>query len=117
MTKKVKLALIGLVLVAGLASPALAQSFDDDRTGNVVSFSSQSGSFENASRHVTVYAARRHGMNSFAMEPRAPIGFQFQSVQYFARAGVRSQGTSAYPFGPGINFPYPDRPYGDPDHW
>jgi hypothetical protein len=26
-------------------------------------------------------------------------------------------GTSAYPFGPGVNFPYPDRPYGDPDHW
>jgi hypothetical protein len=21
-----------------------------------------------------------------------------------------------YPFGPGYNFPYPDRPYGDPDH-
>jgi hypothetical protein len=27
------------------------------------------------------------------------------------------KGTSAYPFGPGVNFPYPDRPYGDPDHW
>ena len=27
------------------------------------------------------------------------------------------RGTSAYPFGPGINFPYPDRPYGDPDRW
>ncbi len=26
-------------------------------------------------------------------------------------------GTSAYPFGPGYNFPYPDRPYGDPGHW
>jgi hypothetical protein len=26
-------------------------------------------------------------------------------------------GTSRYPYGPGINFPYPDRPYGDPDHW
>jgi hypothetical protein len=24
------------------------------------------------------------------------------------------RGSSAYPFGPGINFPYPDRPYGDP---
>jgi hypothetical protein len=21
------------------------------------------------------------------------------------------------PFGPGVNFPYPDHPYGDPDHW
>jgi hypothetical protein len=27
------------------------------------------------------------------------------------------RGTSAYPFGPGVNFPYPDRPYGDPGHW
>ena len=27
------------------------------------------------------------------------------------------RGTSAYPFGPGTNFPYPDRPYGDPDRW
>jgi hypothetical protein len=27
------------------------------------------------------------------------------------------KGTSDYPFGPGINFPYPDRPYGDPSRW
>jgi hypothetical protein len=27
------------------------------------------------------------------------------------------KGSSAYPFGPGINFPYPDRPYGDPGKW
>ena len=27
------------------------------------------------------------------------------------------RGTSDYPFGPGINFPYPDRPYGDPNRW
>lgn len=27
------------------------------------------------------------------------------------------RGTSAYPFGPGVNFPYPDRPYGDPGRW
>ena len=27
------------------------------------------------------------------------------------------RGTSDYPFGPGINFPYPNRPYGDPDRW
>src|SRR5262245_35849245 len=26
-------------------------------------------------------------------------------------------GASTYPYGPGRNFPYPDRPYGDPDHW
>jgi hypothetical protein len=27
------------------------------------------------------------------------------------------RGTSDYPFGLGYNFPYPDRPYGDPGHW
>jgi hypothetical protein len=26
-------------------------------------------------------------------------------------------GTSRQPFGPGRNFPYPDRPYGDPGRW
>ena len=26
-------------------------------------------------------------------------------------------GTSRYPYGPGINFPYSDRPYGDPDRY
>jgi hypothetical protein len=26
-------------------------------------------------------------------------------------------GTSDYPWGPGYNFPYPDRPYGDPGRW
>jgi hypothetical protein len=26
-------------------------------------------------------------------------------------------GSSRYPYGPGINFPYPDRPYGDPDRY
>ena len=26
-------------------------------------------------------------------------------------------GTSAYPWGRGYNFPYPDRPYGDPGRW
>jgi len=26
-------------------------------------------------------------------------------------------GTSRNPFGPGVNYPYPDRPYGDPGRW
>ena len=72
MINKAKLALIGVVAVVGLASPALAQSFDgDDGTGNVLPFSSQSVAPENASHHAVVYAARRNGMNSFAMESRA----------------------------------------------
>jgi hypothetical protein len=28
-----------------------------------------------------------------------------------------AQGTSRYPWGPGYNLPYPDRPYGAPDRW
>ncbi len=27
------------------------------------------------------------------------------------------RGTSDWPFGPGYNLPYPDRPYGNPDWW
>jgi len=39
-------------------------------------------------------------------------------VSYPSRVlGFDPGGTSAYPFGPGINFPYPDRPYGDPGKW
>ena len=33
-----------------------------------------------------------------------------------AIAIAKPRSTSAHPFGP-VNFPYPDRPYGDPDHW
>jgi hypothetical protein len=29
----------------------------------------------------------------------------------------QQRGTSRYPYGPGVNFPYPDRPYGDPGRW
>jgi hypothetical protein len=38
-------------------------------------------------------ARSRSGLHSFALVPRV------QAVR------------------PGYNFPYPDRPYGDPDHW
>jgi hypothetical protein len=31
----------------------------------------------------------------------------------FAPGGTSSR----YPYGPGVNFPYPDRPYGDPDRY
>jgi hypothetical protein len=30
---------------------------------------------------------------------------------------VAPGGTSRYPYGQGVNFPYPDRPYGDPDRY
>src|SRR5262249_9650374 len=34
-----------------------------------------------------------------------------------SRIPAFARGTSAYPWGPGHNFPYPDRPYGDPDRY
>jgi hypothetical protein len=118
MINKAKLALIGAVAAVLFASPALAQSFDEgDETGNVVPSSSQSVALENASHHPAVYAARRNGMNSFAMEPRARSDSNFNSYNASRVPAFDPRGTSAYPFGPGINFPYPDRPYGDPDHW
>jgi hypothetical protein len=117
MINKANLALIGAVAVV-LFTPALAQSFDDgDGTGNVVPFSSQSAAPEHASHHAAVYAARRNGMNSFAMEPRTQSDSNFNPYNTSRVPAFDPRGTSAYPFGPGINFPYPDRPYGDPDHW
>jgi hypothetical protein len=115
MVKKAKLALIATVALVGLASPALSQSFDeDDGTGNVLPFSSNRVAFENASHHA---AARRNDMNSFAMEPRAPSHSNSNPYNASRAPAFDPRGTSAYPFGPEINFPYPDRPYGDPDHW
>ena len=118
MINKAKFALIGAVAAVLFASPVLAQSFnEDDGTGNVLPFSSQSVAFENASHHAAIHAARRNGMNSFAMEPRARS--DSNSNPYIASrvAPFDPRGTSDYPWGPGYNFPYPDRPYGDPDGW
>ena len=64
---------------------------------------------------------------SFAMSrSRHPSSARFQGATNESRGVVTSpsrvpafdpRGSSAYPFGRGVNFPYPDRPYGDPDHW
>jgi hypothetical protein len=63
---------------------------------------------------------------SFAtQQSRHPSSTHFRSAVKEDRGVITSpsvpafdpRGTSAYPFGPGVNFPYPDRPYGDPDHW
>ena len=118
MVKKAKLALIATVVLVGLASPALPKSFDeDDGTGNALPFSSRRVAPENASLHAVVHAARRNGMNSFSMEPRAESNSNSNPYHAPRVPAFDPRGTSAYPFGPGINFPYPDRPYGDPDHW
>ena len=54
-------------------------------------------------------AVHQSGLHSFAMVP-ANGSSRVPQFDYH-------RGTSEYPFGPGYNLPYPDRPYGDPDHW
>jgi len=53
------------------------------------------------------------------MQAKAKSGrFEFESTNSSSRVpAFDPKGTSAYPFGPAINFPYPDRPYGDPSGW
>ena len=118
MTNKAKFAFIGAVAAVLFASPVFAQSFSqDDGTSNVSPFSSESVAPDNASVHAIIYAVRRNGMNSFAMEPRARSDSNSNPYNGSRVPAFDARGTSAYPFGPGINFPYPDHPYGDPDHW
>ena len=67
------------------------------------------------------------GPSFAARQSRHPSSTHYQGVVKENRGVVispydssrmpASKGASAYPFGPGVNFPYPDRPYGDPDHW
>ena len=66
------------------------------------------------------------GTSSAARQSQRPSGTHNQAAVKESRGVVSSpsrvpaydpNGTSRYPFGPGVNFPYPDRPYGDPDHW
>jgi hypothetical protein len=75
-----RLALVAVVTV-GIASPALAQSFDPDvGTGNIVSFSSGPASAPaivkrnrvvmHQTRRQTI-ASRRSGLNAFARVPRS----------------------------------------------
>jgi opacity protein-like surface antigen len=92
-------------LLAVIATPAFAQSFDPEGgTGNVLAFSYGSTAPRNDRM-----AAHHSELHSFAMVP----GFSSSRVPQFDYR----RGTSEYPYGPGYNFPYPDRPYGDPDHW
>ena len=69
-TKFVLIALLALTRLA--ATPAFGQSFSAGYgTGNVLPFSSPGVTAPaNASHHADVHAARRNGLNSFAMEPR-----------------------------------------------
>ena len=77
MTNKAKLALIAALAVTSLAAtPAFAQSFDeDDGTGNVLTLTSQSTAPHVAVRHASARATHRNGLDAFAMEPRRQSNF------------------------------------------
>ncbi len=79
MTKISTLAVIAAVATAGIASPALAQSFDPEAgSGNVVPFSYAPIAAQNdpvavrQSSHAN--AARQNGLHAFAMVPRGSAG-------------------------------------------
>ena len=72
MSRFSKLVLVAAVTVAGLASPAFAQSFDPEvGTGNVLSFSYTPSATQNqkmAAPHTAhAVAMRRNGLHAFAM--------------------------------------------------
>jgi hypothetical protein len=71
-SNKTKLALIAVLALTRLAAtPAFGQSFSSGYgTGNVLSFNSTGVAPAIASHQANVHAARRNGVNSFAMEPR-----------------------------------------------
>jgi hypothetical protein len=97
------LTLVGLMTI--VATPTFAQSFDPySGTGNVLAFSRETAAPLNDKT-----AARQGGVHAFALAPERGLS---RVPQFDYR-----HGTSEYPYGPGYNFPYSDRPYGDPDHW
>ena len=77
MTNKATLALIATLAVTSLAAtPAFAQSFDeDDGTGNVLTLSAQSTAPHVAVRHASARTTHRNGLDAFAMEPRRQSHF------------------------------------------
>jgi hypothetical protein len=69
MTDKAKLALVGAVAAVLFASPALAQTINGgDETGNVSPYSYQPAAADAAVRHAGARAARRNGLDAYAME-------------------------------------------------
>jgi len=89
MWPKTKIAIVALAF--GLLLPISGASFADQQSRHSSSLHSRSA------------LVKKHSViTSRADASRIPA---------FAR------GTSSYPWGPRYNFPYPDRPYGDPDRY
>ena len=74
-SNKAKFAIIAALALTRLAAtPAFGQSFSAGYgTGNVLRFNSTVAAPAVASHHASAHAARRNGLNSFAMEPRQQL--------------------------------------------
>lgn len=74
-SNKTKFAIIAALALTRLAAtPAFGQSFSGGYgTGNVLAFNSTVTAPAVASHHASAHAARRNGLNSFAMEPRQQL--------------------------------------------
>ena len=74
-SNKTKFAIIAALALTRLAAtPAFGQSFSAGYgTGNVLPFNSTVAAPAVASHHASAHAARRNGLNSFAMEPRQQL--------------------------------------------
>jgi hypothetical protein len=74
-SNKTKFAIIAALALTRLAAtPAFGQSFSTGYgTGNVLPFNSTVAAPAVASHHASAHAARRDGLNSFAMEPRQQL--------------------------------------------
>lgn len=80
-SNKTKFAIIAALALTRLAAtPAFGQSFSAGYgTGNVLPFNSTVAAPAVASHHASAHAARRNGLNSFAMEPRQQLPFSAES--------------------------------------
>jgi hypothetical protein len=74
-SNKTKFAIVAALALTRLAAtPAFGQSFSTGYgTGNVLPFNSTVAAPAVASHHASAHAARRNGLNSFAMEPRQQL--------------------------------------------
>ena len=71
MINKAKLALIAAVAAVSFASPALAQTINGgDETGNASPYSYQPAASDAAVGHAGARAARRNGLDAYAMDRR-----------------------------------------------
>jgi hypothetical protein len=80
-SNKTKFAIIAALALTRLAAtPAFGQSFSAGYgTGNVLPFNSTVAAPAVASHRASAHAARRNGLNSFAMEPRQQLQFSAES--------------------------------------